>query len=359
MSNDYVYDFHKNHSITQPSSKYRSKGLSGLVNLGNKCFLNSIIQCLSNTIKLTDYFISNKYKEDDPDHFNRRKEEHIILNTYVYLLVHIWEENQVLKPRSFVENLSKKFKKYYTLDQQDSHECLLFILDILHKALAYEIEIDIKGEVKTDTDALMKTSLETWKQFYEKGYSYIIETFGGMIYNKIVCNNCAELENVFEPYNNLTIDLPQENSDLKTCLSEYFCKDENITSWSCTKCKKNGCNKLQSLWSIPNYLIITLKRFTTEGKKNHSHITFPLDDLNLTEFVSKDKKDPNNYIYSLYAVNYHSGESNGGHYWSCCKNLDNNWYLFNDGHVSKFQNANDLLTKDAYILFYFRKFIKN
>lgn len=86
-------------------------------------------------------------------------------------------------------------------------------------------------------------------------------------------------------------------------------------------------------------------------------IDFQIDNLNLTEYISKDKKDPNNYIYSLYAVNYHSGNSRSGHYFSCCKNLNNNWYLFNDGDVSKIENSN-ILSKDAYILFYYRKFIK-
>ena len=78
----------------------------------------------------------------------------------------------------------------------------------------------------------------------------------------------------------------------------------------------------------------------------------------MTKYISTDKNDKNHYIYSLYAINYHSGTANSGHYWSACKNLNNNWYLFNDGNVSKFHNINDLLTKDAYILFYHRKFIK-
>ena len=93
------------------------------------------------------------------------------------------------------------------------------------------------------------------------------------------------------------------------------------------------------------------------GIKINTHIDFPTDDLNLTNYISSSKNDPNNYIYSLYAINYHSGTSQGGHYWSSCKNLDKNWYLYNDSNVTKFQN-NNLLSKDAYMLFYYRKYIK-
>ena len=110
------------------------------------------------------------------------------------------------------------------------------------------------------------------------------------------------------------------------------------------------------LWRI----IIQLKRFDNKGKLNKisKQVEFPIDDLNLSQYISSDKNDPNNYIYSLYAVNYHTGSLNSGHYWSSCKNLDENWYLFNDGHVTKFNTDTDVMYKDAYLLFYSRKFIK-
>jgi ubiquitin C-terminal hydrolase len=257
-----------------------------------------------------------------------------------------------------VEVFSKFVKKYYDLEQQDSHECLMYALNLLHEGLAYEIEVDINGEVKTETDALMKKSLETWKTHYEKKYSFIIECFNGMTYNNISCENCEFKQDVFEPYNNISINLPNEQSTLLQCMEKYF-SSSSVSTWICEKCQKQGCQKSCVLWSLPNYLIIHLKRFTNDGQKLHTKIDFTLDDLNLTPFVCTDKKDPNNYIYTLYAINYHSGSVNSGHYWSACKNLDNNWYLFNDGNTSKYHNTNDLVTKDAYILFYYRKFINS
>jgi len=364
LTQDYIYDFHSHHGLIRKQESYKGKGLSGLINLGNKCFMNSIVQCLSHTLKLTDYFLSNQYKQDDPDHLCQRREEYYMVISYMNLLSNIWETNQLIKPKSFVDNLSKFIKKYFTLQQEDSHECLLYILELLHKAIYYEIEVDIQGEVKNETDLLMKRSLESWKTFYQKRYSYLIELFNGLIYNKITCINkeCDFRDDVFEPYNTLSVVIPPTDNtnpiSLQDCLVKFFTKNEQVDSWKCEKCHSSGCDKSQSFWSLPNYLIIHLKRFNNDGQKVTTPIDFPIEDLNLTQFVSNDKRDPNNYIYSLYAVNYHSGDTHSGHYWSSCRNLDSNWYLFNDGHVSKFHNLNDLVTPDAYILFYYRKFIK-
>lgn len=355
---DFDYDFHNHHEIVQPLAKYQKKGLTGLVNLGNKCFMNSIIQCMSNTIKLTDYFLSENFKQDDPEQLNNKKKQYAFVKGYINLLINIWDYNQILRPKSFVEVFSQFVKKYYTLEQQDSHECLMYFLNLLHEGLSYEIDVEIKGEVKTETDALMKLSLETWKTNYEKQYSFVIDCFNGLIYNNISCTNCEFKENVFEPCNSISITIPEQQSTLTECLEQYFTPN-SVCSWTCEKCEMKGCTKNCTLWSLPNYVIIHLKRFTNDGRKLNTKIDFTLDDLNLTPFVCPEKQDSNNYIYTLYAVNYHSGNVDSGHYWSACKNLDNNWYLFNDGNTSKYHNTIDIVTKDAYILFYYRKFIKS
>jgi ubiquitin carboxyl-terminal hydrolase 8 len=359
---DFTYNFYVNHEIHCEKSKYVRRGLCGLVNAGNKCFLNSIVQCLSHTLKLTDFFLSQKYKEEDPEHMNKRKTIYVVVQSYITLLHNLWDTNQVIVPRSFVENMSKLVKKYYTLEQQDSHECLMYILDALHKGLSYEIDVNIRGEVKNESDKLMKMSLETWKSFYEKEYSYILETFNGMIYNRIECLQCGDLNVVdqFEPYNSLSIDIDiNKVNSLNDLLKKHFHESDTIKEWHCDKCKQDtGCKKSSKLWAVPNYLIIHLKRFDNTGKKINSDVKFPLTDLDLTEFISKEKGDPNNYIYTLYAVNYHSGTLDDGHYWSSCKNLDDNWYKFNDANVVKVNQINDIQSKDAYILFYYRKFLK-
>ena len=90
------------------------------------------------------------------------------------------------------------------------------------------------------------------------------------------------------------------------------------------------------------------------------YIDFPIDDFDLTKYITKKKRDPNNYIYSLYAINNHEGNTRSGHYWSSVKNIDGKWYKINDGNVSKYNTVDlktQLVTSNAYILFYYRKYI--
>ena len=178
-----------------------------------------------------------------------------------------------------------------------------------------------------------------------------------MIINNIKCTSCDEESNVFEPYNCLS--LPISGSSLKNCLDSYFKSDDIVESWNCTKCKNTGCQKSIKSWTFPDYLVIHLKRFTASGQKNSDFIDYPIDDLDMTKYITSEKGDPNNYIYELYAINYHSGNVNGGHYWSACKNLDGNWYLYNDASISKYSEntMGALISKEAYMLFYQRKYI--
>jgi ubiquitin carboxyl-terminal hydrolase 8 len=367
---DYNYDFHKNYDLSISKSDYQKKGLSGLMNLGAKCFASSIIQCLSNTLSLTDYFLSNKYKEDIPNS-SKKCPESLVLTNYSNLVTTMWSENQIIKPKSFMESISMFHKKYFSMTQQDSHEFLLYLLDLLHLSIKYEIEVDISGKVVTYKDQLMKESIETWKRFYENDYSFIVDTFNGTTISSIACNGCDNKNAIFEPYNSFSLSLSNKNSSLYECLDDYFNNNEIIDNWKCDKCTGDGCTKNTKIWTIPNYVIIHLKRFKdqtgmalrSQSLKNNSLVDFPLTDLDLTKYISSDKNDTNNYIYDLYAINQHSGDLNSGHYWSSCKNLDNNWYQFNDADVSR-HNLNEdyikqkLVTNEAYILFYHRKMIK-
>lgn len=373
---NFNYDFHKNYNIKNSKKFFIGKGLCGLVNIGNKCFLNSILQCLSNTLKLTDYFTSAIYK-DDLNTLDKMKPEHFVLNSYVLTLNAIWNNNEIIKPKSFIENISKIHRKYYSIQQQDSHEFLLFLLDILHKSINYSVDINInennfKLAILKNNDKLkqlMKNSVDTWNNYFENDYSYIIDLFYGCKIDIKNCSNCEFINETFDPFNNLSLNLISDRKHLQSLndvLSFNFENELNI-DWNCEKCKNIGCNKKTELWTLPNYLIIHLKRFNPiNSSKLDNLIQFPLLNLDMTPFISKLKEENNTikYIYDCYAINYHSGGTNSGHYYSAIKNLNNKWYNMNDGNINIYDNSSQkvletqLVTSDAYILFYTRKYLK-
>ena len=78
---------------------------------------------------------------------------------------------------------------------------------------------------------------------------------------------------------------------------------------------------------------------------------FPLTDLNLTPYVSKLQREKP--IYDLFAVANHEGYLGAGHYYAYTKHrLNQLWYSCDDDLVSKMKRDEDVVTAEAYILFY-------
>lgn len=360
---DIEYDFYTNYELSLPKSFYIKKGLSGLINTGNRCYSNSILHCLSHTLKLTDYFLSNKIKSDLFECNLTTKKEYVSILNFIRLFTRIWNNNELINPQAFYNHINVNLVKYNNNYQHDSYEYLLDLLNLLHTGLSYKINVSISGDVKTDTDFLMKKSILYWKETHENNYSEIINIFNGLTINLIECSNCKYQSNVFfESFNSFNIDINTFGTcKLTDCIDNYF-NISFIDDWKCEKCNKNGCTKKLNIWNLPNYIIIHLKRFDNNGNKINNFVDFQIDELDLTKYICPIKNDSNNYIYSLYAINYHAGNMQTGHYWSSVKCLDNTWYMFNDGHITKYHTNTDiksqLVTSDAYILFYHRKVIK-
>ena len=127
--------------------------------------------------------------------------------------------------------------------------------------------------------------------------------------------------------------------------------DENNTIY-CRRCKKHqkGTKKM-TLFKLPQYLIINLKRFKRHGyscQKNGAQVNFPLNDLEIKTH------NEDSYHYDLYAVSNHYGSMGGGHYTAYGKNIDGRWYDFNDSSVSSLRDFSSITSAAAYVLFYKR-----
>jgi ubiquitin C-terminal hydrolase len=342
-------EYNRNYFIKKNESIYLNSGKNLFKNEGNYCYFNSILQCLFNCIELTDYFISNDYLDD-------AHSDAITIRIYNSLLSNYWMDNAAINPKRLLMNISSNTYNYNNNEQEDSHECLLRILECLHGGLDYKIKINIQGEPSNNVDKLTLMYLDAYKSHYENSFSRIKQMFYGMFINTFECTKCNSKEYKFEPFSNITLNI---YDNLNDSLSNLFLQEK--IDYKCEKCKNKSSTKDSRVWSFPNNLIFHFNKFDDTNIKKTECTQFPLDDLNLTSYISKLNGDTNNYIYDLYSVNFHKGNKNTGHFYSACRDVSGNWIMYDDNSVTRIHKEAVLQTvihSDAYILFYRRKFIK-
>ena len=150
------------------------------------------------------------------------------------------------------------------------------------------------------------------------------------------------------------------NITLDHCL-QYFTDEECLeegNEWYCNRCKRRVmATKKIELFYLPRIMCICLSRFLKRGKfynysKNNSFVEFPIENLNMEKYICGPDKEYSKY--DLFAVSQHYGGMGGGHYTAVCKNIDGNWYEYDDMHCSLI-SPKKVCTSAAYVLFYRRK----
>jgi ubiquitin carboxyl-terminal hydrolase 8 len=335
---------------------YKNKGLTGLANLGNTCFVNSCIQVLSHTYELNDFLNSGNYKKK-----LKNKHESVLLIEWDSLRKLMWSDNCTISPGKFIKTIQRiahvKHAELFTgYAQNDLPEFLLFLIDCFHTSLSREVNMSINGSAANETDKMAVQCFEMIKKMYAKEYSEIWNLFYGIHVSQIISLETGEvLSSSPEPYFIINLSIPENNKSpsLIDCFDLYVngetLEGENAWYNDNTKLKQNVQKKL-IYWSMPNVLVIDIKRFNYRNQKNQILITIPLENLDLSSYVIGYKKD--SYIYDLYGICNHSGGVHGGHYTAFIKNANGKWYHFNDTFVTEVTNLHDLITPKAYCLFY-------
>ena len=321
------FDLHKYYKLKVDKQVYIDGGKLGLKNNSSNCYINSIIQCLVNTYPLIDYIFSNNINNHD-----NKSRAYTSFITVVYKLFH---EKFNQDTSGLIRVLGKDNGVQY-----DSCETLFELLECIHYSIKYKVEFNIQGTEIVKSDKLMIKGFESWINHFKDGYSFIIENFYGNFITEHTKCKCSES---FEPFSLLMLP-PFET--LEKSIEEY------TKSEPCHCNSKRGTKKV-SFWNLPDTLIINFKRYTSTGEKINSKVDFPFE-LDLKKFVSPLKCDNNKYMYSLYAVNYHIGTMQSGHYWSCCKDITDTWYKYDDDNVERINDRTHVIRDSAYILFYQR-----
>jgi len=321
--------------------------------------MNSCIQILSHTSELNIFLDNGEYKKRLKEVFDS-----VVTVEWDNLRRLMWSENCIVSPGKFLVTIQKmasikRIEIFTGFSQNDLPEFLLFLVDCLHTSLSREVTMNIDGNPNTSTDVVAVQCFDMVKRMYSKEYSEIWSMFYGIHVSQLVSLETGEvLSSSPEPYFVTSLSIPEhvKNPTLIQCFDWYAAGEvlNGDNAWYNDKTGlKQNVQKRIVHWSFPTVLVIDLKRFNSRNQKNQILVDFPLDNLDLREYVIGYKKET--YMYDLYGVCNHHGNSNGGHYTATVKTASGKWYNFNDTHVSEVRKLSDIVTPKAYCLFYRKK----
>ena len=205
-----IIEYLKENDIEEFLGSNTKYGLVGLENLGNTCFMNSAIQCLSNCELLTKYFLSTKYKEDI-NCSSKYSTGGKIANSYYNLLEKLWKQSRpYVKPIEFYITFTHYVKIFNDSSQHDSHEMLIYLLEKLHEDLNRNVEkkyMELSEKQENETD--IEASNRWWETHLKRDNSIITDLFSGQYKSTLRCPFCDKISITYDQFS--CLELPLEN----------------------------------------------------------------------------------------------------------------------------------------------------
>lgn len=363
---------------TKMNKEPRAQGISGLSNCGNTCYMSACLSVLSHTYELNK-LLDNKHLQERRKTLGNRKFNARLLDEWDELRKMLWSQNCTVSPRGFVNavhQVSQHMDNYQFQGwgQSDSGEFLLFLLDAFHNAFARSVVMRVEGVEKNRIDAVATRCYNMLRDRYAKDYSEILDIFYGIQLSIISDTVTGQtLSASPEPFSVLEMVIPEPKSSpnaggsarhvsLHECFDAY-CEHERLDGenkwWNEQTNQKQEVNKHLSFWSLPEVMIVNLKRFSRTNvygkyKKNTTSVYIPLKKVSFSKYISG--YNPEKYVYDLFGVCNHMGSMNGGHYTATVRIQDGRWFNFNDADVREVKNMPETHIEGTspYCLFYRR-----
>nr|KAF6503374.1 hypothetical protein HJG59_019299 [Molossus molossus] len=319
------------------------QGVTGLRNLGNTCYMNSILQCLCSISPLVEYFLSGKYITA------LQKDCSKVATAFAYVMTDMWlGDSDCVSPEIFRSALGTLYPAFTKKTQQDAQEFLIYVLNELHESLK-----KYHRRRSCEKESIPRCC----RKAIASESSIVTRLFEGQLNYSIMCLKCENCTYRNEVFTVLSIPIPsQYKCSLQDCLQCFFQQD--TLTWNnqihCSFCEtKQEAAVRASISKAPKIMIFHLKRFDILGtmkRKLRTDIHYPLTNLDLTPYICPVfRKHPK---YNLCAVVNHFGDLDGGHYTAFCKNsVTHAWFSFDDTRVSEIPDTS-VQTATAYLLFY-------
>ncbi|KAG9096275.1 hypothetical protein FRC06_008844 [Ceratobasidium sp. 370] len=300
----------------------------GFNNLGNTCFLNSVLQCLLHTPPLLRVLLNHKHIK--------------IPFCTVCLLRDLARSSFAAGKRNtgmVLENLNKIAKGMRRGRQEDAHEFLRYTVDALQRsALA----------IHSSTSAAHPNPAKIPPSLAETSWVHAI--FGGRLRSRVSCRTCGHCSDTFDSILDLSVDIARADT-LARALAQFVKSDvlSGEDAYRCEKCKKPvTAEKFMAIHEAPACLTIHLKRFRPDGRKNALSISYP-EVLDIQQYMSEGQMSKK---YVLYGVIHHLGSGpNSGHYTAHVKGADGRWTMMDDELVTPCSRP-PVNHRNAYVLFY-------
>ncbi|XP_071715714.1 ubiquitin carboxyl-terminal hydrolase 15 [Rutidosis leptorrhynchoides] len=305
----------------------------GLVNCGNSCYANAVLQCLTSTKPLTIYLLHRSHSR------TCCAKSWCLMCELEHYVMMLRECGEPLSLSNILLHMRSVNCQIGDGSQEDAHEFLRLLItsmqSICLEALGGEDVVDPKLQETT----------------------FIQHTFGGQLRSKVKCLRCHHESDIYENFMDLTLEIFGRVESLEDALAQFTSPEDldGENMYRCGRCSAYvRARKQLAIHEAPNILTIVLKRFQegSYGKLNKC-ISYP-EMLDMIPFMTgKDDIPP---LYTLYGVVVHLDTMNAsfsGHYISYVKDLQGYWSRIDDAQVHRVP-LSQVMSEGAYILFYMR-----
>ncbi|NXD20354.1 UBP42 hydrolase, partial [Spelaeornis formosus] len=307
---------------------WQQRCVTGLINLGNTCYINVILQCLTYTPPLANYLLSQQHSQSC-----QQQGFCMMCTMEAHIREVLYSSARAIQPTAFIRHLKYIGEEFEYGSQGSAYDFFRSILSAMHRAcLSEHHNLDV---------SLRETTI-------------ISQIFWGFVRYRVMCLSCQAVVDSYKPCLDVTLDIRAASS--LTALLENGVTPKQLDEkvyFSCSKCKdKAAAFKQATIHHAPRVLTLRLERADqSTGTKICKFVEYP-EYSDLRPYMSDRAGEP--LLYSLYAIVVHIGDTCcEGHVLCYAKASNGLWYRMDDDSVENC-DIHTALGQQAYLLFYAR-----